>query len=64
MSMTNGLEVMGFIQKVSEYLLWERKTKLYSAFNNDSKAVSIEGFNRTLLYIINKLMFINGDCFG
>ena len=34
--------------------------ELYSTYS-DLKAVSIERFNRTLLHIINKPMFINGD---
>ena len=34
--------------------------KLYSTYS-DLKAVFIERFNRTLLHIINKPMFINGD---
>ena len=36
------------------------KQKLYSTYS-DLKAVFIERFNRTLLLIINKPMFINGD---
>ena len=36
------------------------ETELYSTYS-DLKAVFIEGFNRTLLHIINKPMFINGD---
>ena len=35
--------------------------ELYSTYS-DLKAVFIERFNRTLLHIINKPMFINGDC--
>ena len=35
-------------------------TDLYSTYS-DLKAVFIERFNRTLLHIINKPMFINGD---
>ena len=35
-------------------------TELYSTYS-DLKAVFIERFNRTLLHIINKPMFINGD---
>ena len=41
-------------------LLKEYETKLYSTYR-DLKAVFIERFNRTLLHIINKPMFINGD---
>ena len=41
-------------------LLKEYETKLYST-NSDLKAVLIERFNRILLHIINKPMFINGD---
>ena len=33
---------------------------MYSTYS-DLKAVFIERFNRTLLHIINKPMFINGD---
>ena len=36
------------------------RIELYSTYN-DLKAVFIERFNRTLLHIINKPMFINGD---
>ena len=41
-------------------LLIEYETKLYSTYS-DLKAVFIERFNRTLLHINNKPMFINGD---
>ena len=40
--------------------LYLNKTKLYSTYS-DLKAVFIERFNRTLLHIINKPMFIKGD---
>ena len=38
----------------------EYETQLYS-YNSDLKAVFIERFNRTLLHIINKPVFTNGD---
>ena len=38
----------------------EYETKLYSTYS-DLKAVFIERFNRTLLHIISKPMFINGE---
>ena len=41
-------------------LFKEYETELYSTYS-DLKAVLIESFNRTLLHIINKPMFINGD---
>ena len=41
-------------------MLKEYETKLYSTYS-DLKAVFIERFYRTLLHIINKTMFINGD---
>ena len=50
-----------FYNKTFKSLLKEYKTKLYSTYS-DLKAVFIERFNRTLLHIINKPMFINGDC--
>ena len=49
-----------FYNKTFESLLKEYETKLYSNYS-DLKAVFIERFNRTLLHIINKPMFINGD---
>ena len=50
-----------FYNKTFKSLLKEYETKLYSTYI-DLKAVFIERFNRTLLHIINKPMFINGDC--
>ena len=50
-----------FYNKTFKSLLKEYETKLYSTYS-DLKAVFIERFNRTLLHIINKPMFINGDC--
>ena len=49
-----------FYNKTFKSLLKEYGTKLYSTYS-DLKAVFIERFNRTLLHIINKPMFINGD---
>ena len=49
-----------FYNKTFKSLLKEYETKLYSIYS-DLKAVFIERFNRTLLPIINKPMFINGD---
>ena len=49
-----------FYNKTFKYLLKEYETKLYSTYS-DLKAVFLERFNRTLLHIINKPMFINGD---
>ena len=49
-----------FYNKTFKSLLNEYETKLYSTYS-DLKAVFIERFNRTLLRIINKPMFINGD---
>ena len=49
-----------FYNKTFKSLLKEYETKLYSTYS-DLKAVFIEKFNRTLLHIINKPMFINGD---
>ena len=46
--------------KTFKSLLKEYETKLYSTYS-DLKTVLIERFNRTLLHIINKPMFINGD---
>ena len=49
-----------FYNKTFNSLLKEYETQLYSTYS-DLKAVFIERFNRTLLHIINKPMFINGD---
>ena len=49
-----------FYKKTFKALLKEYETKLYSTYS-DLKAVFIERFNRTLLHIINKPMFINGN---
>ena len=49
-----------FYNKTFKPLFKEYETKLYSTYS-DLKAVFIERFNRTLLHIINKPMFINGD---
>ena len=49
-----------FYNKTFKSLLKEYETKLFSTYS-DLKAVFIERFNRTLLHIINKPMFINGD---
>ena len=49
-----------FYNKTFKSLLKEYETKLYSTYS-DLKAVFIERFNRTLLHIINKPMFIYGD---
>ena len=49
-----------FYNKTFISLLKEYETKLYSTYS-DLKAVFIERVNRTLLHIINKPMFINGD---
>ena len=49
-----------FYNKTFKSLLKEYETKLYSTYSN-LKAVFIERFDRTLLHIINKTMFINGD---
>ena len=49
-----------FYNKTFKSLLKENETKLYFTYS-DLKAVFIERFNRTLLHIINKPMFINGD---
>ena len=46
--------------EIFKSLLKENETKLYSTYS-DLTAVFIERFNRTLLHIINKPMFINGD---
>ena len=49
-----------FYNKTFKSLLKEYETELYSTYS-DLKAVFIKRFNRTLLHIINKPMFINGD---
>ena len=49
-----------FYNKTFKSLLKDYETKLFSTYS-DLKAVFIERFNRTLLHIINKPMFINGD---
>ena len=53
------IEVVSFtIKHLNVYL--KNETKLYSNYI-DLKAMFIEKFNRTLLHIISKPMFINGD---
>ena len=49
-----------FYNKTCKSLLKEYETKLYSTYS-DLESVFIERFNRTLLHMINKPMFINGD---
>ena len=49
-----------FSNKTFKSLLKEYETKLYSTYS-DLKAMFIDRFNRTLLHIINKPIFINGD---
>ena len=49
-----------FFNETFKSLLNEYETELCSAYH-DLKAVFIEKFNRTLLHIINKPKFINGD---
>ena len=49
-----------FYNKTFKSLLKKYETKLYSTYS-DLHAVFIERFNRTLLHIIKKPMFINGD---
>ena len=49
-----------FYNQTFKSLLKEYGTEMYSTYS-DLKAVFIERFNRTLLHIINKPMFINGD---
>ena len=49
-----------FYNKTFKSLLKEYETKPYSTYS-DLKAVFIGRFNRTLLHIINKPIFINGD---
>ena len=48
-----------FCNKTFNSLFEEYESKLYPTYS-DLKAVFIERFNRTLLHIINKPMFING----
>ena len=49
-----------FYNKTFKFLPKEYETELFSSYS-DLKAVFIERFNRTLLHITNKPMFINGD---
>ena len=49
-----------FYNKTFQSLHKEYETKLYSTYS-DLKAVFKERFNRSLLQIISKPMFINGD---
>ena len=49
-----------FYNKTFKSLLEEYETKLYSTYS-DLKAVFIEKFNRILLHLINKPMFINAE---
>ena len=49
-----------FYNKTFKSLLKEYETKLHSTYT-DLKAVFIERFKRTILHIINKQFFINGD---
>ena len=49
-----------FYNKTFKSLLKEYEIELFSTYS-DLKAVFIERFNRTLLQIINKPRFINGD---
>ena len=49
-----------FYNKTFKSFLKEYETKLYSTYS-DLNAVFIERFNRTILHIINKPMFSNGD---
>ena len=49
-----------FYNKTFKSFLKEYGIELYSTYS-DLKALFIERFNRTLLHIINKTMFINGD---
>ena len=49
-----------FCNKTFQSLPKEYETELYSTYS-DLKVVFIERFNRTLLHINNKPMFINGD---
>ena len=51
------MEVASFTFKS---FLKDNETEPYSTYS-DLKAVFIERFNRTLLHIINKPVFINGD---
>ena len=54
------IEVVSLTIKHLNICLKNLKQKLYSTYS-DLKAVFIERFNKTLLHIINKPMFINGD---
>ena len=54
--------VSKFHNKTLQSLLKDCKTELYSTYSN-LKAVFMERFNKTFLHIINKPMFINGDCY-
>ena len=47
--------------KTLKSLLKQYSTELYSTYS-DLKTRFIERFNRNLIHIINKPMFINGDC--
>ena len=49
-----------FYNKTFKSLLKEYETELYSTYS-DIKAVFMERFNRTLLHVINKPMYINGN---
>ena len=49
-----------FYNKTFQSSLKQNETELYSIYS-DLKAVFIERFNRKLLHLINKPMFINGD---
>ena len=49
-----------FYNKTFKFLLKEYETKLYFTYS-DLNAVFVERFNRKLLHIINKRMFIKGD---
>ena len=76
LSITNGFKIVLSESRKPEKLLVDRGSEfynktfksllkvygieLYSTYS-DLKAVFIERFNRTLLHIINKPMFINGD---
>ena len=76
LSMTNALKIIlsegrkpenlwvdrgsDFYNKTLKSSLKEYETEQYSTYSV-LKAVSIERFNRSLLHIINKLMFIIGD---
>ena len=53
------IELVNFMKKLFKSLLKKYETDLYST-HSDPKAF-LEIFNRTLLHIINKPMFVNGD---